>query len=273
MSKKRVQMTQTSSRDLSQKRATNILLILFLAIFVYSVFQYDKFGGSGEAVRAPIQRQPSYFAGATQPGGSIGSSTINHTACFNNQCIVVQGPGVNQCSSNADCASNISSRRVTRVFVTSNFTTGVIGGYQGGVNFCMTAAQRARLPGQWTPWLSVKGNATMSDIDAQIRIPPGPYALLNGRFVAVNKQDLLDGTLQRPININEFGNVVTDFGGVWTGTNSIGRNTGLDCKGWTTNNGFITGTTGYTRNWLNQSWTDGSENPCVWSQHLYCFEK
>ncbi len=166
-----------------------------------------------------------------------------------------------------------------RVFLTSNLYTGNLGGLQGADIKCQQAATNASLRGRWVAWLSVQivSNITNNTIiHAKDRIPDARYILLNGTVVADDKADLTDGTIDNPIQMNEFRQIVPSTGAwpsVWTGTNSAGLATGGDCKGWTTVTNQLMGTIGQYAN-TSYQWTAWSSLICNYApQRLYCFEK
>jgi hypothetical protein len=68
-------------------------------------------------------------------------------------------------------------------------------------------------------------------VDARDRIPEGQYFLVDGTLVANNITDLTDGSLEAPINLNEYGQAQSGI--VWTATNSDGSGTGNTCNNWT----------------------------------------
>src|SRR3989344_5001425 len=108
---------------MDEKRATTILLLIVGAVFVYSVFQYDSFGGSGEAV-APVSRQPSNAAVLGSSSGSYAANTSNTTNTTYGRIPPVAVP-------------------TKRVFVTNTTyfgNMGGLGGWGGAANACYFAA-------------------------------------------------------------------------------------------------------------------------------------
>ena len=158
--------------------------------------------------------------------------------------------------------------QAVQVFVTSaTVPDGNLGGLAGGDATCTSAATAAGLPGTWTAWLST------TTTDARDRIIDAAYELLDETVVANSKADLLDGTLDVPINRDENGT-----GGVnsrvYTGTQGDGTlatNAQPNCQDWTTNGGSEGSQTGdstlTTSGWTNTGGLGcGSANG-----RLYCF--
>src|SRR5262245_59197581 len=122
------------------------------------------------------------------------------------------------------------------VFVTSQLFTGNLGGLVGADAKCQQLADGAQLPGAFKAWLSD------STTDARDRLTQAtvPYIRVDGIQIADGFQDLVDGSLDAPINVTEQGDTVPPFQLVWTGTNEEGR-LGLGpgasiqtCTEWTT---------------------------------------
>ena len=141
-------------------------------------------------------------------------------------------------------------------------------GLEGADAACNTAAAKGGQTGTWTAWLSDQTN------DAADRILDGgvPYKLLEGTIVANNKADLLDGTLDNPILIDESGNTVNAAFEVWTATAADGINPGAGaCTQWTVNDVAIRGQIGRA-DATDTTWTDvGGGNTCDVYNRLYCF--
>jgi PKD repeat protein len=162
---------------------------------------------------------------------------------------------------------------VVQVFVTNATYLGDLGGLAGGDAKCQELAEDVGLAGTWTAWLSTSGSG--SDVDAPDRIPDGRYELLDETVIADDKADLTDGELNAPINLDQFGNPISD-GFAWTGTSLLGRSTGTNCSNWTnqTQGRCTEGAPGcgdigdITDKLL---WTSGFPTACDNALHLYCF--
>ena len=165
------------------------------------------------------------------------------------------------------------SRAVTRVFVTNETTSSNIGGLEGADEFCNLAADAAGLTGAWTALISTTGS------NARDRISEGPYERLDGVEIAVDRDDLFDGGIAAPINVNEYGDSATrnvytgsDTDGT-RGTNSWGN--GL-CKNWTQGCGVCEGNHWYAQSGLSgesgSRWIAWGWQFCGGGSSLYCFE-
>ena len=142
-------------------------------------------------------------------------------------------------------------------------------GLDGADDTCTEVAHLAGQTGTWTAWLSDQTN------DAADRINNGggaPYQLINGTVIANNLADLLDGTLDAPILIDESGNTVNAAFEVWTATAADGINPGAGaCTQWTVNDVAIRGRIGRA-DATDATWTDeGGGNTCDVFNKLYCF--
>ncbi len=159
-----------------------------------------------------------------------------------------------------------------RVFKTSVTYNGNLGGVAGADQKCQTRASAAGLTGIWQAWIS---DGTTSP-DARFEHFTGPYKLLDGTKVADNWSDLIDGTLDRNINMTEFGAVDSFYSTVWTGTSPQGDSTGKNCYDWTSSVGWpILGGVGSGNSTLSY-WTQGASDSSACSNAymaLYCFEQ
>jgi hypothetical protein len=157
----------------------------------------------------------------------------------------------------------------TTVFVTSQQYPGDLDGLAGADQKCIDLAQAAGLQGSYIAWLSD------SSVDARDRLNTnGPYVRLDGTIIANDKADLLDGTLDAPINIDENGTLQPQ-NEVWTGTFANGTRAPENCLSWTSsligNNGQI----GFN-DITNSRWTQDSLimfDTCTTSLPLYCFSQ
>lgn len=170
------------------------------------------------------------------------------------------------------------------VFVSSATYNGNLGGITGADQKCEELATAAGLfpdhgYGQFRAWLS-----TSTASAAMVLEHPAQSYVLAGDdqpVVSSNWADLIDGTLQRPINRDETGATVGTVMApvfVWTATlpsgalNSTG-NTAENCVDWTIST--QTGTTPGNAGAMDSSWTNLPNNfrLCSALSHLYCFEQ
>ena len=156
-----------------------------------------------------------------------------------------------------------------RVFVSSTNYTG--GQLSNGDSKCQQLAQQAGLSGTWKAWLSTSAK------DAKSKISNAKYVRLDGLTVANSKADLLDGSLQNPINVNEYGvelplsicdSPTCDL--AYTGTKPDGtRSSGFMCDDWISES--AEGKEGYFHS-ITGEWTAVGNVSCVSKQRIYCFE-
>lgn len=130
----------------------------------------------------------------------------------------------------------------------------------------------------WKAWLSTSG---ISGVNAKDRVKDGIYILSDGTKIAENLNDLTDGILLNPININEKGEILsTSNPYVWTGTNEFGLvisgdATATNCNQWSEGSASVYGWKG-DWNALDLSWTnitlDSSDRKCSETNRIYCFQ-
>jgi hypothetical protein len=162
-----------------------------------------------------------------------------------------------------------------QVFVTSQGTDGNLGGQAGADSFCTNAAVSAGHSGTWTAWV---GPGSGSGQEAKDRILDAQYVLTNSIVVADSLAELTSGTLQNPINVDEF---LLPAGGVnvWTGVDADGNSSSGPgtCQVWSSGDSGFQGRIGLS-NATGESWTDSSGgdpnmggNDCDTLNRLYCF--
>ena len=149
------------------------------------------------------------------------------------------------------------------VFVTSLTYDGNLGGISGGDAECNSLASS----GTFVAWLSD------SSTDAKDRIPSSiPFKTVDGTVIATDRANLIDGSIDNPINKDEGGNLVSSEK-VWTGTSEFGiQKDSQHCIDWTSNSPTPDkgrkGDTGET----DKKWTEDGEENCDQSRRLYCFQ-
>jgi len=171
------------------------------------------------------------------------------------------------------------------VFVTSETYNGNLGGVAGADAKCQTLANNAKLPGTYYAWIS----SDDSNSSPSKRFKRSPYLdslsyrLVDGREIANNWADLTNGSLQRPINMDEKGSKsVTAF--VWTGIFFYGDVffSSFNCNQWTMGGhsntpsawSGVIGTSGKANNeWSANTLANGGSATCNLSNRLYCFQQ
>lgn len=125
-----------------------------------------------------------------------------------------------------------------RVFVTSQTYNGDLktagsakglgtasDGLDGADKICQSHANAASLGGTWKAWLSRYQVSSASRINPGGNSSLGPFKLLDGRTVANNWTELIDGSIDNPINFTETRSTITRESpniAVWTHTLSNG---------------------------------------------------
>ncbi len=117
-------------------------------------------------------------------------------------------------------------------------------------------------------WLS----SSSADARDRLGTTPVPYVLTDGHTrIAADTAALLSGTLDAPINLDEFGPVIADDEPVWTNTRTDGTRQpgGTACDDWTGDVG--TAQVGLTSA-IDAAWTDSAARDCGVPAHLYCVQ-
>lgn len=160
--------------------------------------------------------------------------------------------------------------QIATAFVTSTAYDGDLGGIAGADAKCAAAASAGSLSGTYFAWISD------GVIDPESRFSRiKEWRRTDGATIADSWNDLTDGTLDVPIQYDEFGSIVASAD-VWTNVDTAGvaRNAVHHCGAWTTN-AVLTGRFGRADGTTTTTqWTDGSGvRSCNLSLRLYCFEQ
>ncbi len=166
-----------------------------------------------------------------------------------------------------------------RVFVSSTQFSGNLGGTRGADFQCQILADNANLGGRWKAYL---GTSAMEPGNG-IAETPFPYQLLDGTRIANDWNDLTDGTIRHPINLDETKTLVNSF--VWTGkkplrpSNRLTPTLGalLTCQDWTfdQHSATVKGASGIIDGTNTIEWerTKRSLSDCSTRQRIYCIEQ
>ncbi|MBX3218693.1 MAG: hypothetical protein KF850_42200 [Labilithrix sp.] len=150
-----------------------------------------------------------------------------------------------------------------RVFLTSDVSTGNLGGLAGADARCNERAQAAGLEGTFVAWLSVAG------ADARDRVTgAGPWLLVGTSSVAVTRAQLTSAPITRAIDRTETGETATGL--VWSATTASGVHGGDTCGAWRRAIGGGAGA-GDART-SSAAWTAATTSLCTSSRRLYCFQ-
>lgn len=153
-----------------------------------------------------------------------------------------------------------------RVFVTHTAQAAALGGIGGADQLCATQAAEAGLDGVFKAWLSTASSAVADRFVHSTE----PYVLVNGTLIADDWEDLVDGSIAAPIDVDASGQSRT--GDVWTGTLPTGGSDTLgDCEGFTSSVAGIAlcGTSSSA----TSLWTANIRPACATVLRLYCFEQ
>ena len=152
------------------------------------------------------------------------------------------------------------------IFVSKNTWSGALGGTAGADAKCQTSAQFAGLTGTWRAIISDHGR------HAKDVITDGVFRRIDGVTVANNKADLFDGSIQNPINVDEYGSTL-DHVQVWTGSNKAGEYYDplfdYECHSWSWTSDGWDGIFGDNAH-IDASWITVDTLACRSGAHLYC---
>ena len=161
-------------------------------------------------------------------------------------------------------------------------------GILGADEKCQALANDAGLTGKYKAWISDRWNSPKLNFTAFKNDDiPISFQLVDGTIIAHNWDDLLDGSLLHPINMDENGVTVGSPYLVWSSTRTDGtanspdyrycetkdpdRPTYTQTTGWAS----TLDTTGYTGNSssVTSSWSRRNFFSCSAERRLYCFQQ
>jgi hypothetical protein len=150
------------------------------------------------------------------------------------------------------------------MFVASQTYGADFGGLAGADSVCQTHADAAGLEGTFLAWLSDStGSPSSRFTQSECEI----YRT-DGKLIASNWSDLVDGTLNEAIFYTELG--TTLMGPVWTSTTAAGE---LDdqgtCDDWTSVSAGESTSAG-SSSAKDSKWTDNTTRTCAGIGLLYC---
>jgi hypothetical protein len=185
------------------------------------------------------------------------------------QCASCTGDQV--CSGGACIVPACGAGGPCRVFLSSTFYNGNLGGLVGADAKCQGLAAAVGLSGTYKAWLS----DTTGSPSTRFVPSTGPYRLINGTTIAANWADLMDGALLAPISVTETRGGVGTTDSTWTNTliNGNRESAGEHCSNWSTNASPVDGRQDGHALESDSEWTDGGGPPCSAFLHLYCFQQ
>lgn len=165
---------------------------------------------------------------------------------------------------------------IKRVFITSVPLAANLQGLDAASYYCNLLAGSGQLPGTYKAWLS-----TPNSWPGQVFTQGGAYVRTDDVLVAKNWEDLIDGSLQAPIDVTEFGVPVVGSAAcgveaiVWTSTTPGGLWAGApDCNGWTAADVSANGQVGDAHA-IDGTWSlvGGCQVSCAAPLPVYCIEQ
>jgi hypothetical protein len=157
-----------------------------------------------------------------------------------------------------------------RIFVSSAFTSGNLGGLAGADATCQNLATAAGLSGTYMAWLSDGTTSAAS----RLTHASVPYALVDGTIVAGDFASLVSGNLTAPIQRTEAGTLITGGFGVWTDTEANGNASvsGNACANWTDGTSAASAVFGIEGQ-TTPGWSANDTISCDNFLLLYCVEQ
>jgi hypothetical protein len=163
------------------------------------------------------------------------------------------------------------------VFVTSQIYDGNLGGLSGADAKCAARATSGGLIGTFKAWIS--GDSATQEARDRMSQADVPYRRVDFVKVADNWTDLIDGTLDAPINVNEHGNTVVSSLTAYTNTDPDGslHEAVRECgphptEEWNSNSENESGGYG-TVGATNGTWSWVTNNDCMTERRLYCVQQ
>lgn len=154
-----------------------------------------------------------------------------------------------------------------RIFISSTLYDGNLGGLTGADQKCQQTADAAKIRGTWKAWLS-DSKTGASD---RLSHSKGSYTLMDGSTAADSWDDLTDGVLKSPLELNEA--TQSASWSVWTDTNPSGNLASPNsCQDWTSNNSADLGRVG-SSSFSDLRWSSYSSSSCNFTRRLYCIEQ
>lgn len=154
-----------------------------------------------------------------------------------------------------------------RIFVTDTVQNAAFGGIAGADALCVSQAAAAGLQGEFRAWLSTSSSAVADRLTRSTV----PYVLVDGTRVADDWNDLVDGAIMAPIDLDANG--LPRTGDVWTGTLATGASyPNDDCTGFTSASPAQIGLCGASAS-ATSTWTENITPNCSTVLRLYCIEQ
>lgn len=157
-------------------------------------------------------------------------------------------------------------------FITSTSYDADLGDTSGADSKCQARADAAGLPGTYQAWIAATaGTDPQSTFTKSTTVP---YGTVTGVKIADDWNDLTDGSIDNPINVDEDGSTVSGGTLAWTNVLTDGTldNGSRDCANWSTISTNFAKTGDANAN--DGTWTSDGDSPrCNETHRLYCFEQ
>jgi hypothetical protein len=157
-----------------------------------------------------------------------------------------------------------------RAFVSAAPVVNPIGSVANADTTCQSFANARSLGGTWKAWLSDAAQSA----SARLVHSTVPYRLLDGTLVANDWDDLVDGSIAAPINVDEMGAKQTGLQ-IWTASDTSGAAfVDGSCSNWTNSTANNPIANIGQNDGIDQTWTMSAQQTCdQTSLHLYCIEQ
>jgi len=218
------------------------------------------------------QNHPNYPGCKLSSHDVWGTNSVKYTCPSGQHCFYQLtndfSSKTNACEYTQNTATSIrehTQNGAIRVFVTSEYYDGNLGGLSGADIKCQSLANAAGLDGKWVAWLSD------SSISAKDRIPDTSigYYNLDGTKIADNKADLINGSVDMSILITEKYSPIVWPPQAWSGSDKYGNKVpNVNCNNWTTDDYESYGSYGI----IKYEWCFYRTKRCSLYSRLYCFE-
>jgi hypothetical protein len=158
------------------------------------------------------------------------------------------------------------------VFITETSVASTFQGAPAADAICNQEAAAAGLAGTYRAWL---GEDDLSSMVLRVAQSESGYVRTDGTSIADNYADLVDGTLDAPINVTALGATVSEVQ-AWSNQH-VGAPVpflgAASCAGWTTTASTSYGWTGLADE-TDSAWTEGQILPCSPYRlaRFYCFQ-
>jgi hypothetical protein len=220
------------------------------------------------AITSCVGEEPGFVGSASDSdGGAVGQLDGSTNA---EAAAAVEDAGTAESSTfDAGCSGAVACERV--VFATQSTKTGGLGGASAADAFCTAEANAAGAHGrvrgrEFVAWVSVvAAQAAERHVHGT-----GGYVRPDGAVVASSWVALVDGTLDAPVAIDQFGAAVG--GSAWTGTEPDGTRASGNCVDFASSSQTDVGAGG-ALDAVDAKWSASASFYCNSARHLICIEK